>query len=135
MRKQIIKIETIRDLALSRFIHHSLPDISRFLRIQNLNDISAALPKATADERVLKISNEEFRQKPEQSLYCTICKRNGHASKSCFKNTTSVTSNSNSVLLNQTSNRQLSSDQNNSHNNQMTITFQSSADTARSTDM
>lgn len=97
--EQSIKIETIKELALSRFIHHSIPDISRFLRSQNLSDTSEALSKAIAEERALKISNEEFRQKSRQPLFCTICNRNGHASKSCFKNKSHVPHNN--VLLNE----------------------------------
>ena len=37
--EQLGKVETIKELALSRFIHHSKPDVSTFLRAQVLNDI------------------------------------------------------------------------------------------------
>lgn len=88
--KQKIKIETIQELALSRFIHHSVPDVSRFLRSQNINNISDTLSKAVTEERALKISSEEFQQRLKQNLFCTICKRNSYVSKSCFKNRTNV---------------------------------------------
>lgn len=117
--EQKIKIQTIKELALSRFIHHSVPDISRFLRSQNLDDISEAFSKAVAEERALKISNEEFRQKPKQNLHCTICKRNGHISKNCFRNRANV---SNNVLFNhsavlQSNQNQKHRDTGNSNNN------------------
>lgn len=97
--EQKIKIETIKDIALSRFIHHSVPEISRFLRGQSVSTVSEALSKAVAEERALKISNEEFRQKSKQNIFCNICKRNGHSPKNCFQNKSS----SNNILLNQSS--------------------------------
>lgn len=78
------KIETIKELGLSRFIHHSKPEISRFLRAQSFNNLSDALTKAIEEERAIGISNSEFKQK--NSKYCNFCKRNGHSNRECFKN-------------------------------------------------
>lgn len=84
--EQLGKIETIKELALSRFIHHSKPDISRFLRGQDLTDLSEALSKALEEERAIGISNAEFRQKPSSSSkYCSFCRSQGHFTKDCFK--------------------------------------------------
>ena len=77
------KIETIKDLVLSRFIHHSKPEISRFLRAQDPQDISEALLKALEEERAIGISCLEFKQKPLQ--FCSFCKLNIHFTKDCFK--------------------------------------------------
>lgn len=100
--EQKIKIETIQELALSRFIHHTVPDISRFLRSQNVTDISEALSKSLAEERALKISHNEFRQTSRQQSHCTECNRNGHTSKSCFRTKSAVVTHKN-ILLNQSS--------------------------------
>lgn len=98
--EQKIKIETIQELALSRFIHHSVPEISRFLRSQNVTDISEALSKSIAEERALKISYSEFRQTNRKPMHCTVCNRNGHTSNSCFQKKPTVTHKT--VLLNHT---------------------------------
>lgn len=102
VEEQEIKIETIHELALSRFIHHTVPDISRFLRSQNVTSLSEALSKSIAEERALKISHQEFRQPPRQQSYCTVCNRKGHTSKSCYHRTKSTGSHTN-IHLNQTS--------------------------------
>lgn len=101
--EQIGKIETIKELALSRFIHHSVPDISRFLRSQNLSDMSEAYSKAVLEERALKISLDEFKIKTSTSsnLHCSFCKKSGHTVKNCFKK---QNNNSNNVFFNQNQN-------------------------------
>lgn len=50
-KEQEIKIETIQELALSRFIQDTVPDISRFLRSSNVTSISEALSKSITEER------------------------------------------------------------------------------------
>lgn len=81
--EQLGKIDTIKELALSRFIHHSKPEISRFLRAQSFDDISEALSKAIEEERAINISHQEFRTKPAK--FCNFCKKSGHDSKNCFR--------------------------------------------------
>lgn len=93
--EQKIKIQTIQELALSRFIYHSVPDILRF---QNVTDISEALTKFVAEERALKIPYSESNK---QSFYCTICNRNGHTTKSCYRIKSTATQKI--VLLNRSS--------------------------------
>lgn len=72
------KIETIKELTLTRFVHHSSPEISRFLRSQNLDDISVALTKAIEGKPALRISNAEFKTNRSAIKHCNICKRKGH---------------------------------------------------------
>lgn len=81
--EQIGKIETVKELALSRFIYHSIPEISRFLRSQNPADLSEALNKAFEEERALKISYSEYKTKQPRS--CSFCSRSGHTDRECFK--------------------------------------------------
>lgn len=117
-----IKIDTINELGLSRFIHHSKPEISRFLRAQNFDNLSDALTKAIEEERAIGISNNEF--KPKNPKYCNFCKRNGHSNRECFKNK----NNGNSINFNQKSqnqnfqNNQYRANNNNSHANSNTNT-------------
>nr|XP_022903842.1 probable serine/threonine-protein kinase cdc7 [Onthophagus taurus] len=84
LKEQIGKFETIKELAMNRFIHHSKPDISRFLRGQNLDDISEALLRALEEERAINISHSEFRPK-SSNKYCSFCKKNNHNTKACFR--------------------------------------------------
>lgn len=81
------KIQIIKELGLSRFIHHSVPEISRFLRSQNLETMSAAFSKAIEEERAIKISREEFKTKSNNisNKFCQFCKRNGHQTRDCYK--------------------------------------------------
>lgn len=76
------KIELIKDLALNRFVHHSNPEISRFLRCQNLTDISDALSKAMDEEKALKMStcvSDKF------NSFCNFCQMKGHEIQNCRK--------------------------------------------------
>lgn len=104
--EHIGKIETIKELALSRFLHHSKPEISRFLRSQQINEISDALCKAIEEERAINICSNEFKSKLSIK-YCNFCKRNGHNSKDCFKKP----NNNTTINFNQKSNH------NHSHKN------------------
>nr|CAI5863056.1 unnamed protein product [Callosobruchus analis] len=52
------KVETIKELALQRFIYHSLPDISRFLRGRQIHTLSDALHLAQEEERALSLQND-----------------------------------------------------------------------------
>ena len=79
------KIETIKELTLSRFIYHSVPEISRFLRSQNFELISDALSKAIEEERAIKISNHEFKQGSHNHKICSYCKKSGHLARDCYK--------------------------------------------------
>lgn len=90
------KIETIKELGLSRFIYHSKPDISRFLRAQSLTKMSDALNKALEEERALTISNEEFTYKRQTfSKYCNFCKKKGHITQECYRKQNSTQKNIN----------------------------------------
>lgn len=109
-KEEIGKIETIKELALSRFVYHSTPDISRFLRSQNIENLSDALTKAVEEERALKICHSE--SKRSQVKFCNNCKRNGHLTKDCFKNTSFKSFKPQQVLINQPSST------NNQHQNQ-----------------
>lgn len=84
--EELGKIETIKELALSRFIYHSNPEISRFLRSQNLEKLSDALTKASEEERALKISQNEYKRPSQNTKFCNVCNRSGHQTKDCFKN-------------------------------------------------
>lgn len=112
--EQIGKIETIKELALSRFIHHSIPDISRFLRSQNLSEMSEAYSKAVLEERALKISLDEFKIRPSTSsnLNCSFCKKSGHIAKNCFKKRNNQ---SNNVFFNQNQNNSRGNNSSTSH--------------------
>ena len=109
------KIETIKELALSRFIHHSVPDISRFLRAQNFNTISEAFPRAVEEERAIKISYQDFRRNGPNKI-CGICNKSGHLARDCFNKKPNHTQNRNSVFMNQR--HQNSKNYNNQNHNQ-----------------
>lgn len=84
--EEIGKIETIKELALNRFIYHSTPDISRFLRSQNIEKLSDALSKAVDEERALKMSKSEFKPSNQNNKFCNTCRKSGHNTRDCFKN-------------------------------------------------
>lgn len=79
------KIETIKELSLSRFIYHSKPEISRFLRGQKIESFSEALNVAIEEERALQMSYSDYKRKLNNT-FCNICKRSGHETKSCYRN-------------------------------------------------
>ena len=83
------KIETIKELALSRLMYHSNSDISRFLRSQNITDINTAISKALEEERAISISRNEFKPRNSNNSFnqnnCNYCKRFGHNSNQCRK--------------------------------------------------
>lgn len=58
--EDIAKIKTIREIALQRFIFHSLPDISRYLRGKTYKTINDALNDALEEEMALKINQQKL---------------------------------------------------------------------------
>lgn len=82
------RTETIAELALQRFIYHSLPEISRFLRGRDFLSISTALTSAIEEERALQMhSSDRFNtQSVRNSKFCTICKKANHTTNQCFRN-------------------------------------------------
>lgn len=82
------RTETISELALQRFIYHSLPEISRFLRGKDLFSISTALTSAMEEERALQMhTRTKFTIQPSQNYkFCTICKKTNHTTNQCFRN-------------------------------------------------
>lgn len=75
------KIEIIEESALSRFIYHSLPEISRFLRCQTLENLLQALNKAEEEEQFLKVGSQRVAPKK----WCDQCKMSNHDSIECTK--------------------------------------------------
>lgn len=82
--------ETISEIALQRFMYHSLPDISRFLRGRDFSTISSALTAALEEERALQMYKNT--RGPSQfssnfnKKFCTICRRTNHNTNQCFRN-------------------------------------------------
>lgn len=79
------KIEIIKELALTRFVHHSLPDISRFLRGQSLHTMSDAFNKAIEEEKALNMSKRDHINRSNK--FCHHCKIVGHLTNECRKKT------------------------------------------------
>lgn len=82
--ERVGRIETIKELSLQRFILHSHPDISRFLRAKEIKTLSDAFNSAVEEERALSISKSgsSFSQ---SNKYCNYCKTKSHFTKDCFK--------------------------------------------------
>lgn len=79
------RVQIIKELALQRFILHSQPEISRFLRSKNSNNLSDALTSALEEERALQISkSSSLGSRP--SKFCKNCKTKTHNTQDCFKN-------------------------------------------------
>ncbi|KAL3283661.1 hypothetical protein HHI36_006800 [Cryptolaemus montrouzieri] len=74
--------ETLRELALQRFIFYSKPDISRFLRSKDISTLPDALNAALDEERALNMTKNHF---PKTKKYCSHCKHDTHNTAECFK--------------------------------------------------
>jgi len=70
------RVQTINEITLNRFIHHSIPAISQMLRWKDFDNLNSAYTAALAEERALNI------QKPK-SKFCKICKKNNHDTSHC----------------------------------------------------
>lgn len=79
--EKIGRCETIREIALQRFILHSAPEISRFLRSKQLESLSDALNAAIEEERASQVSKLTH----QPSKFCTYCKKNNHNNRDCYK--------------------------------------------------
>lgn len=98
------KLATIKENALSRFIHHSHPQISAFLRGREIKNLNEAFTLALAEERALNIHKKGFksskycrncrtethntnecRRSNNNNKYCSFCKNNSHNTIDCFK--------------------------------------------------
>lgn len=66
-------------LALNRFKNHSLPEMSRFLRIKDVDSFDEAVQEALEEERQTR-KNPEFSKK-----YCSFCKLSNHNTNDCRK--------------------------------------------------
>jgi len=84
--EEIGKIQSIRDLQLSRFLYHCHPEISRFLRSQKINNINEALNLGLDEENALKTIKNDTKYSPSNSFqkYCTFCKKTGHDKSKCY---------------------------------------------------
>lgn len=102
------RTETIKELSLQRFIFHSLPDISRFLRSQGPKDLATAFNAAIEEERALQISKQN-RPILQKTKYCSICKTKTHNTQNCYKK--------GNIQVNQPSNTHNFSKQGSSANN------------------
>lgn len=67
------KIQTINELTLNRFIHHSSPNISQMLRWKDLENLNSAYTAALTEERALNINRK----------FCKICRKNNHDTSQC----------------------------------------------------
>ncbi|XKL60597.1 hypothetical protein PGB90_007654 [Kerria lacca] len=65
-------------LALNRFKNHSLPEISRFLRLKGVTTFDAAVQEAIEEER--QNQSHFFKKK-----FCTKCNINNHTTSECRK--------------------------------------------------
>lgn len=102
------KVTLINDLATNRFIYHSHPDISRFLRTQNLKSLSEAVPKALEEETAISNSknfnyyrdqkfydndhnnkyynpSRNFQRGNTSQKFCNYCKKSNHSIEECRK--------------------------------------------------
>lgn len=84
--ERVGRVETIKELSLQRFILHSNPDISRFLRAKELKTLSDAFNSAIEEERALQISKSSSSSSSSYThKYCNHCKTKSHFTKDCFK--------------------------------------------------
>lgn len=79
------RVETIKELSLQRFILHSLPDISRFLRGKEPKNLSDAFNAAAEEERALQVSKSNYLHNHNKNKYCSNCKTKSHNTRDCFK--------------------------------------------------
>lgn len=97
-------IASIKDNALNRFVHHSVPHISSFLRGRDFNTLNDAFTIALGEERA---ANVHKTNRPSfTSKYCRKCRKEGHFTGDCR----------NSNNQNYTNNKYCSICKNNSHN-------------------
>lgn len=82
------RTETISEIALQRFMYHTLPDISRFLRGRDFSTISSALTAALEEERALQMYKNVRgpSQVNQNKKFCTICRKTNHNTNQCFRN-------------------------------------------------
>lgn len=87
--ERIGRVQTIKELSIQRFILHSLPDLSRYLRSKEPKTLADALNAALEEERALQIS-KQGRSFPKAftstNRYCAQCKTKSHNTRDCFKN-------------------------------------------------
>lgn len=105
------RITMLKELSLQRFIYHSIPEISRFLRGKNIPTLSEALNIAQDEERALNM-NKGSSSSPSFSKFCNFCKKSGHLYKDCRKR-----SHANVNITNLSSEKQPSSSHKPSYNN------------------
>jgi len=71
------KIESVKEIALNRFVFHSLPQISQMLRWKDFNDLNTAYSAAIAEERALNM------QKHTKPSFCKIYRKHNHDTSKC----------------------------------------------------
>lgn len=108
-RERLGRVETIKELSLQRFILHSIPDISRFLRSKEPKTLSEAFNAALEEERALQVSKSNFNNRPPK--FCSNCRTKTHNTRDCYKKNKTST-----VHLNSSENT--NSRQNNNATNQ-----------------
>lgn len=80
------KIEFINETAFSRFVYHSLPGISRFLRYRGFADLKTAYAAALDEERALQIYTENNKKdNGKKEKFCKICKKSNHDTNECYR--------------------------------------------------
>lgn len=77
------RVATIKELSLQRFILHSIPDISRFLRSKEPKTLSEAFNAALEEERALQVSKSNFNNRPPK-FYSNI-RTKTHNTRDCYK--------------------------------------------------
>ena len=63
-------------IALNRFKNHSLPEISRFLRIKNVKTFDEASKEAIEEERITNATKNKW---------CSKCRSNSHNTIDCTR--------------------------------------------------
>lgn len=80
------KAETIRELGLQRFIFHSSPEISRFLRCKQYKNLNEALNDGIEEERAVRMHEERLTDRRIPPKICNLCNQLGHFSRDCPRN-------------------------------------------------